>query len=201
MTATKTAAKAKRKLLDADDKARKASLRHRGGASGKVFDVLGEAGDQPQLRLLSGGILVAGLFRRDPRMIAAGTRMLLSHELATVAKNFVKRRVDRDRPHAATGKDGHKPSKGRHTSHDKTSFPSGHSAGSLAVASALGAVYPEHRGKALAAAGAVALAQIPRCKHYPTDVGAGLAIGKVSDLAIGALAALLFAGWRRRREG
>ena len=124
MTASKTAKKAGRKVLKADAKARDASVRHRGGAASIVLDVIGDAGDQPPLRLLSGAVLLAGLVRRDPRMIGAGARMLLSHELATAAKNVVKHRVDRDRPDVAQGKDGHKPTKGRHTGHDRTSFPS-----------------------------------------------------------------------------
>ena len=53
--------------------------------------------------------------------------------------------------------------------------------------------------KALSAATAVALAQIPKCKHYPTDVGAGLAIGKLSDLAVGGLAGLALSLLIRRR--
>ena len=199
MTARKTAKKARTRALEADRKARDASLRHRHDPAMRVVDVIGKAGDQPPLRLLSAGILVAGLAWRDPRMIGAGVRLLLSHELATAVKNVVKHRVDRDRPDAAQGKDGHKPRRGRHTSHEKTSFPSGHSAGSMAVASAFAATYPEHRGKALSAATAVALAQIPKCKHYPTDVGAGLAIGKLSDLAVGGLAGLALSLLIRRR--
>jgi hypothetical protein len=32
--------------------------------------------------------------------------------------------------------------------------------------------------------GALALAQIPRCAHYPTDVAAGLAIGLAAEAAV-----------------
>ncbi len=49
--------------------------------------------------------------------------------------------------------------------------------------------YPEHAAPAYAAAAGVALAQIPRCAHYPTDVGAGLAIGAAAE-------AVVDAGWR-----
>ena len=67
---------------------------------------------------------------------------------------------------------------------EKQSFPSGHSAGSVAVACAFGAEYPEYRWPALAAAGAVALVQIPTCAHYPSDVAAGSAVGALSERAL-----------------
>jgi hypothetical protein len=35
-------------------------------------------------------------------------------------------------------------------------------------------------------AGLIALAQVPRCSHYPSDVGAGIAIGLASDNMIDA---------------
>ncbi|MET1083287.1 MAG: hypothetical protein ABWY12_09615, partial [Burkholderiales bacterium] len=42
-----------------------------------------------------------------------------------------------------------------------------------------------HRAVALLAGSSVALAQIPRCAHYPTDVGAGVAIGVAADGIVG----------------
>jgi membrane-associated phospholipid phosphatase len=125
-----------------------------------------------------------GLARRDRRMAGAGARMIAAHLLATAAKNFIKHRVDRTRPRSATGKDGHKPKPGRSTAKEETSFPSGHSAGAIAVASAYAREYPEHQAAALAGAGVVALAQIPRSAHYPTDVGAGVAIGLAAEKAV-----------------
>ena len=53
------------------------------------------------------------------------------------------------------------------------SFPSGHTAGAVPVARALARDYPEHAVMAYAVAGAAAVVQIPRCKHYPTDFAAG----------------------------
>lgn len=136
-----------------------------------------ELGDQPQMLALSGGLLAAGLLRGDSRMARAGARMIAAHALATFAKNAVKRRVDRTRPRSAEGRDGHKMKPGRSKAKEETSFPSGHSAGAIAVARAFGREYPEYQAAALGAAGVIALAQIPRFAHYPTDVGAGLAIG------------------------
>ena len=47
--------------------------------------------------------------------------------------------------------------------------------------------YPEHAAPAVSAAGLIALAQIPRCAHYPTDVAAGMAIGWVAEAAVASL--------------
>ena len=113
--------------------------------------------------------------------------MAAAHLIATAAKNFVKHRVDRTRPRSARGRDGHKPQLGRSEAKEETSFPSGHSAGALAVALAFAREYPDYRGPALAGAGMIALGQIPRCAHYPTDVAAGLALGWAAEAAVGAV--------------
>lgn len=143
-----------------------------------------ELGDQPQMLSLSGGLLALGLVRGDRRMTRAGGRMIAAHLLATWAKNFVKRRIDRTRPRNAQGAKGHKPKPGRDESKAETSFPSGHSAGAIAVARAFAREYPELDRAAYGAAGLIALAQIPRCAHYPTDVGAGIALGLAAEALV-----------------
>ncbi len=146
-----------------------------------------ELGDQPQMIALSGGVMAVGLARRDGRMAGAGARMLAAHMIATLAKNFVKRRIDRTRPRSAQGERGHEPELGRTETKEETSFPSGHSAGAVAVARAFARVYPEHSAAAHGTAGVIALAQIPRCAHYPTDVGAGVAIGLAAEAVVNRL--------------
>lgn len=175
-------------LFEIDRKARTLFKPYRKTRVVEAIDLLGDVGDQTQLRLVCLGLFGLGAMRRDPRMMRAGIRMLLSHELATLAKDVVKRRVDRTRPRRDART---KPRKGNHTSKEITSFPSGHSAGSMAVAHAFAAEYPEHRGAALTAAGAVGLAQIPTCAHYPSDVAAGMTIGALAEAVIGL-------AWRRR---
>ena len=156
----------------------------------ELLATLSEIGDQPQIRTLCGLLFAAGLVRGDPRLMRAGVRMLASHELATAAKNFVKHRVDRTRPRSRDdATDAHKMEPGRNHAKEETSFPSGHSAGAAATARAFAREYPEHSGAAHAVAAGVALAQIPRCAHYPTDVGAGLTIGVAAEAAVDA-------GWR-----
>lgn len=173
-------------LMKADKAALKATRPYQDSAPVRLLSWASELGDQPQLLTISGSLLLAGLIARDRRMRRAGARMIAAHLLATAAKNFVKHRVDRIRPRSANGKDDHEPQPGRKTSKEETSFPSGHSAGAIAVARAFAREYPDPAPAALGAAGLIALAQIPRCAHYPTDVGAGLAIGLIAEKAIGA---------------
>lgn len=151
----------------------------------KALDTLGQAGDQLQLRLLCGGVIAAGLVRRDARLAGAGVRMLLSHEIANLAKKAVKREVDRVRPRSSAGTKAAKPHPGHSSAKEKQSFPSGHSAGAAAVSSAFTAVYPQFRAPAYSAAGAIAATRIVSCAHYPSDVAAGTAIGVVTDTVMG----------------
>jgi undecaprenyl-diphosphatase len=172
-------------LFEFDRKARQAFLAHRQDRVVRTLDTLGDVGDQPPLRLISGGLLVLGVVRRDARMVRAGARMLLAHELATAAKNRVKHRIDRSRPRSATGMNGHVPKPGHDHSKEETSFPSGHAAGSMAVALAFAAEYPQYRAAGIAAAGAIGLSRIPTCAHYPSDVAAGWAIGATAQAVVG----------------
>jgi len=181
-------------LFEFDRKARQAFLSHRHDRAVKALDRFGDIGDQPPLRIISGAVLALGVLRADARMVRAGARMLLAHELATAAKNRVKHRIDRSRPRSATGANGHLPKPGDDNSKEETSFPSGHAAGSMAVALAFSAEYPEYRAAALAASGAIGLSRIPTCAHYPSDVAAGWIIGALADAAIG----LVWRALRRR---
>jgi undecaprenyl-diphosphatase len=141
-----------------------------------------ELGDQPQVRTFATALIAAGLLASNRRLAKAGLRVLLSHEVATLAKDFVKGRVDRTRPRSASATQDRKLKKGSSLAKEETSFPSGHSAGATAAAVAFAGEYPEHRSLALSGAAAVAAAQVPRCAHYPTDVGAGVAIGAIAGV-------------------
>jgi undecaprenyl-diphosphatase len=174
-------------LLELDDGARRTFEPYADSPLVAALHPLSKLGDQPQLRTLSGAMILAGVLMRDHRLTRAGSRMIIAHETATFVKETIKFEVDRTRPRSATTKQQNKPRKGNHTSKELTSFPSGHSAGSMAVARAFEREYPELGPYAVGAAAAIALLQIPRCAHYPTDVAAGLVIGVVAELASNAL--------------
>lgn len=151
--------------------------------------------DQPQLRAIAGGIVVFGLVSGNERLTRAGARMVIAHEAATAAKDVVKNQVDRNRPRSAEAAHDKRLRKGRHTSKELSSFPSGHSAGAMAAARAFSREYPEFAAAALGAAILVAGTQIPRRAHYLTDVLAGMAIGLASEGAIDRLFGLI---WREQ---
>lgn len=177
-------------LQDVDATAADAAEEYRETPVVRAISLLSEMGDQPQLRSLSAAAILGGLVAGDARLTRAGIRMLAAHELATFVKNVVKRRIDRTRPRSREeAEDAHKIRPGDDQSKEETSFPSGHSAGAASVARAFAREFPEYPAPAYAAGGAVALAQIPRCAHYPTDVGAGIAIGVAAEAAVDA-------GWR-----
>ena len=171
-----------RKLTAAEARAAKAVAPRRKRPA-KAVEAIGQLGDQPELRTVSGVVLAAGLFAANRRLVRAGVRMLLAHEIATLAKDVVKRRIDRTRPHSATNHSQRKVKPGRHTAKTETSFPSGHSAGAVAVARAFGREYPRAEPPALAAAAVVAAMQVPRLNHYPSDVAAGVMLGIASEFA------------------
>ncbi|MDB5694005.1 MAG: phosphatase family protein [Alphaproteobacteria bacterium] len=176
---------AARALLRADRKAAKAALPHEHSLPVRLLEHVADLGDQPPMWILCGSVIAIGLIAGDRRLARAGLSMLAAHTLATLVKDAVKKRVDRTRPRSLSrsGKDA-RPRRGDKEAKEETSFPSGHSAGAASVARAFARSYPEHAVPALAAASVIALAQIPRCAHYPTDVGAGIAIGLAAEKAV-----------------
>jgi membrane-associated phospholipid phosphatase len=159
---------------------------------GRWLDHLSALADQPQLRTLCAALIAAGLAAGrgsgyGPRLARAGLRMLIAHELATFAKDLVKRRVERRRPRSNANGGDHQPRPGKRTAKEVTSFPSGHAAGAAATARALARELPGLRPAAAVAGGTLALLQLPRSAHYPTDTAAGLAIGLAAEAALAAL--------------
>lgn len=170
-------------IEEADGAAAAAVGPYRQTAPVRAVSFFSKMGDQPPLRTLCGAAIAAGIVTRDERLLRAGVRALASHTLATWVKNAIKMRVDRTRPRS-NGPSRPEISPGRNNAKEETSFPSGHSAGAAAVASAFARDFPEYRTPAYAAAGLIALAQVPRCSHYPSDVGAGISIGIAADALV-----------------
>lgn len=177
MTIAQTAQRTEQALLDFDREAQRTFKPYKDSPPVRALDVVSKLGDQPELRVIAGAMLLGGLLSANKRLTRAALRTIIAHEAATAVKNLIKFNVDRTRPRSADSHHDRKVKKGTHAGKEKTSFPSGHSAGSIAAARAFSREYPEYGAAALAGAGLIAASQVPRCAHYPTDVAAGLAIG------------------------
>lgn len=158
--------------------------RYRDDPAIRTAGALSEFADQPPLLTACGAVLACGLVRGDPRMASAGGRMLASVLLATAMKSALKRLVGRTRPHMLLDQGRYEVEAFGPDNGDWQSFPSGHTAGAVAAARALGREFPGARGPAYAGAAAVAAIQIPRAKHYPVDVVAGALLGLVAEAAV-----------------
>ncbi|NNM73391.1 phosphatase PAP2 family protein [Enterovirga aerilata] len=147
----------------------------------RALGTFGELGDQPPLFGLCAGIVAAGALRRDSRIAAAGAMMLLSFGAATAIKAVLKRSVSRTRPHVLLDEGRYEVRPLGPDAGPWHSFPSGHTAGSVAAARALARVVPEAALPAYAAAAVVAAAQLPTARHFASDVVAGAAIGVAAE--------------------
>jgi membrane-associated phospholipid phosphatase len=149
---------------------------------------LSEVGDQPPLLVLSGAVLTFGLLAGNRRATEAGARMLGSIVLATWIKTGLKRLVARTRPNVLLREGRYEVEPLGPDEGPWHSFPSGHTAGSVAVARAAGRIYPEARTAAYTTAAAIALVQIPRGAHYPADVAAGAIVGLAAEAVVDRIA-------------
>src|SRR3954454_8445641 len=92
---------AENRLISLDDGARRAFEPYTDAPPMRALDLFSKLGDQPELRLIAGSLLIAGTFAGNDRLVRAGARMLIAHEVATVIKDLVKTNVDRTRPRSA----------------------------------------------------------------------------------------------------
>lgn len=166
--------------------ARRVALDRRGKA-GRAVSRFAELGDQPPLIALSVGVAALGVLRRDERLARTGLRMLAAHSLTTIAKLLGKGSIDRTRPDDALKNGRYRLEQGDSRAGRLRSMPSGHSAGTTAVAIAAVRDYPRLAGPASGAAAAVMAAQLPARNHFLSDVVAGAAAGLASALIAGAL--------------
>jgi membrane-associated phospholipid phosphatase len=150
----------------------------------RLLSAVGKLGDQPPLRALCAGAFGLGVVTGNRRLARAGVRMMAANALAGFIKNQVKQQIDRSRPELLIRHGHYEMGRGRSPEHAKRSFPSGHSACATAVGRALAREYPELSGLPEVAAAIIAASQVPRGTHYPTDVGAGSAIGWLSEWVV-----------------
>jgi len=150
----------------------------------QVAGTLSEVGDQPPLLTLSGAILALGLATGNAQMAETGARMLAAVVVATGIKSVLKQLVSRTRPHVLLDEGRYAVQVFGPDEGPWQSFPSGHTAGSVAAARALARAYPGASGPVYAGAAAIALAQLPRGKHFPSDVVAGAVVGVVAEALV-----------------
>lgn len=169
----------------------KAAAQFREAPLVRMLEKFGDLADQPPLIAACVATIAAGAVLRKPRLLRAGLRMLASEAVATGAKALVKHHVARTRPGKML-KDG-RYSRQTDRNGDKddgpwNSFPSGHTAGAVAVGRALVREYPVAAPAVAVAATIVALVQPFTGAHFPSDVAAGAAIGLTSEAAVDRMA-------------
>lgn len=146
--------------------------------------VWGELADQPPLAALSAAVGLYGLVRGDERALRTGLRMGLSLAVATAIKTAIKHSVDRTRPRVLVTSGKYASGRGEHNESDYNSFPSGHSAGAIAIARSITREYPDSAPLAYTGAAAAGVAQLVMRRHYPTDVAIGFLVGTLGEKII-----------------
>ena len=183
----KQAKKAMTKLADAESTASHHAAKHRDAPAMRAVGMLAELADQPQLIVGALGTIGAGLVTRRADLTRGGARMLAAHLVATAMKTAIKHRVDRSRPEHEMNGNGRTLRKGQSDDHELNSFPSGHTAGAVAVARALSRDVEGTALSATLAAGAVAAAQPATGSHHLSDVLAGAVIGWLAEAMVSAV--------------
>jgi membrane-associated phospholipid phosphatase len=181
-------------LEKADIELGKKIAKHRHHPVAKAAGKAGKLGDQGPLYALSSGILAVGVASRDRRLTDTGLSMLASIAGADVTKRIVKKLVRRTRPKLLLEEGDYEADAGGSDDKKEQSFPSGHTACTVAAARAFSRKVPEARAAAGGAAVAIGITRIAKGEHWPLDVLAGAVIG----LAAEAFAALFFSAPRHR---
>ncbi|HEX8486029.1 phosphatase PAP2 family protein [Sphingomonas sp.] len=184
MGKTKDTAKA---IGKADRDATHHAARHRDAPAIKATGFLAEIADQPQLITLSIATALIGLFARKPALARGGARMLAAHLAATGVKSAIKHSIDRTRPARAIEDGAHRFEPGHSGDHELNSFPSGHTAGAVAVSRAIARDMPGAAAPAALATVAVAAAQPVNGSHYFSDLVAGAAVGWATEALVSAV--------------
>jgi membrane-associated phospholipid phosphatase len=184
MSKTKKAAKA---VAKADREVTLNAARHRDEPVVKAAGFLAEIADQPQLVATSLGTVAIGLIARRPEVIRGGLRMLAAHAAATFVKSAIKHSIDRTRPAKAIEDGGARFEPGDSHDHDQNSFPSGHTAGAVAVARAVSRDINGAGAPAALITVAVAAVQPANGKHYLSDLVVGAAVGWIAEALVSAV--------------
>lgn len=174
-------------LEQADREAGAKAARHRDHPVVRALGGASEIADQIPLTLLCGTVMLGGVLAGRGRVAQAGARMMAAHILANVAKRAVKDRFRRTRPNTMIDEQTYRCESGEGRDGAETSFPSGHTAGAVAVAAILAHDLPRLAAPGWGAAALVSGIQVPRGAHYPGDVAAGAVLGWVAARVVRAL--------------
>jgi membrane-associated phospholipid phosphatase len=180
----------------ADIELGKKIAKHRHHPVAKAAGKAGKLGDQGPLYALSSGILAVGVASRDRRLTDTGLSMLAAIAAADVAKRIAKRLVRRTRPKALLNDGDYNADPGGSERKEEQSFPSGHTACTVAAARAFARNVPEGSAPAAVAAVALGVSRLAKGAHWPLDVAAGAVIGLVAE----ACSAIFFEQSARRRN-
>jgi membrane-associated phospholipid phosphatase len=156
-----------------------ASKRHHPAV--KAAASAGKLGDQGPLYALASGVLAVGVASRDRRVTDCGLAMIAAIALADVGKRIAKRVVRRTRPKVLLEEGRYDADTGGSDRKLEQSFPSGHTACTVAAARALSRHFPETMPAAAAATVIIGLSRVAEGKHWPLDVAAGAVIGLVAE--------------------
>ena len=156
-----------------------ASKRHHPAV--KAAASAGKFGDQGPLYALATGVLAVGVASRHRRVTDCALAMLAAIALADVGKRITKRAVRRTRPHVLLEEGRYDADTGGSDRKPEQSFPSGHTACTVAAARALSRHYPGTMPAAAAATAVIGLSRVAEGKHWPLDVAAGAVIGLVAE--------------------
>lgn len=163
-----------------DVEAATSAARHRHHPVVKTLGSLSEIADQIPLGVVCGTVMVGGIAAGRPDLLRLGARMMAAHVVANLAKRQIKNRVRRIRPEEVVKNRNYRFEAGETRGGHDTSFPSGHTAGAVAVAAIVARDRPAWTMPAMGLAALIAGVQIPRAKHYPIDVAAGTILGLAS---------------------
>ena len=162
---------------EADKDAARSAARHRHHPVVKSLGAASEIADQIPLSLVCAAMIGGGAIAGRPQITQAGLKMMTAHVLANSVKRIIKNNFKRTRPKVMIEEQTYECEAGESEGGHDTSFPSGHTAGAVAVATVMARDLPQTAVPALAIAAMIAGIQVPRGKHYPIDVAAGAVLG------------------------
>jgi membrane-associated phospholipid phosphatase len=154
---------------------------HRDEPLAKAAGIASKVGDQEPLYAIGAALCVAGFFCRNRRLAGSGAAMLAAVGAADLAKSGIKRAVSRTRPYVLLDQGRYAVEAGGSDQKPEQSFPSGHMAGSVAAACAIGRNYPRAGVVTGLAAIAMGISRVAKGAHWPLDLVGGAVVGFVAE--------------------